>query len=473
MAATRIISMHVNKGKTIAQCLTDRTDYAMNPDKTENGELISSYACDPHTADAEFLLSKRQYRLLTGREQRNDVIAYQVRQSFKPGEVTAEEANRIGYEFAQRFLKGKHAFIVATHTDKAHIHNHIIWNSTTLDCKNKFRDFLGSGKAVARLSDTICLEHKLSVIENPKRGNHSYNRWLGDKAQPSHRELLRAAIDDALQKKPDSFEAFLKLIEAAGYTVKIGKNITFSHPDYQRNIRMGSLGKGYTEEEIRSVIGGQKHHSPRKRRANTTPQKASLLIDIQAKLNEGKGIGYQKWATVFNLKQMAQTVLYLQEHDMADYSELAAKTDEATAQMEQLRTEIKCAEDRMSEIAVLKTHIINYSKTRQVYIDYRKSGYSKKFRAAHEQELLLHKAAKQAFDDLGLKKLPTVKSLQAEYSKLLAQKKAAYAQYHDLKKEQRELLIHRANVERILEIDRAEEDRKRHQNRVADSHEFS
>ena len=311
------------------------------------------------------------------------------------------------------------------------------------------------------------------MIENPKRGNHSYNRWLGDKAQPSHRELLRAAIDDALQKKPDSFEAFLKLIEAAGYTVKIGKNITFSHPDYQRNIRMGSLGKGYTEEEIRAVIGGQKHHSPRKRRASTMPQKASLLIDIQAKLNEGKGIGYQKWATVFNLKQMAQTVLYLQEHDMADYSELAAKTDEATAQMEQLRTEIKCAEDRMSEIAVLKTHIINYSKTRQVYIDYRKSGYSKKFRAAHEQELLLHKAAKQAFDDLGLKKLPTVKSLQAEYSELLAQKKAAYSKYHDMKKEQRELLIHRANVERILEIDRAEEDRKRHRNRATDSHEFS
>ena len=299
MAATRIISMHVNKGKTIAQCLTDRTDYAMNPDKTENGELISSYACDPHTADAEFLFSKRQYRLLTGREQRNDVIAYQVRQSFKPGEVTAEEANRIGYEFAQRFLKGKHAFIVATHTDKAHIHNHIIWNSTTLDCKHKFRDFLGSGKAVARLSDQICMEHKLSVIENPKRGNHSYNQWLGDKAKPSNREVLRMAIDEALKKKPDSFEAFLKLLEAEGYTIKMGKNITFSHPDFQRNIRMGSLGKGYTEEEIRAVISGRTHHTPRKRRVTAIPQKqkASLLIDIQAKLNEGKCRSQPKMAS--------------------------------------------------------------------------------------------------------------------------------------------------------------------------------
>ena len=141
MATTRIIPMHVNKGKTIAQCLTERTDYAKNPDKTEDGEYISAYACDAKTADSEFLLSKRQYRQLTGREQASDVIAYQIRQSFKPGEATPEEANRIGYEFAKRFTKGDHAFIVCTHTDKKHIHNHIIWNSTTLDCTRKFRNF--------------------------------------------------------------------------------------------------------------------------------------------------------------------------------------------------------------------------------------------------------------------------------------------------------------------------------------------
>lgn len=135
MATTRIISMHVNQGKTIADCLTDRIDYSKNPKKTQGGELISAYECDPKTADAEFLYSKRQYQTITGREQRHDVIAYQVRQSFKPGEITPEDANRIGYEFAERFLKGRHAFFVATHTDKKHIHNHIIWNSTTLDCK--------------------------------------------------------------------------------------------------------------------------------------------------------------------------------------------------------------------------------------------------------------------------------------------------------------------------------------------------
>ena len=231
MATTRIISMHVNQGKTIADCLTDRIDYSKNPDKTQGGELISAYQCDPKTADAEFLYSKRQYQTITGREQRHDVIAYQVRQSFKPGEITPEEANRVGYEFAERFLKGRHAFFVATHTDKKHIHNHIIWNSTTLDCKRKFRDFLGSGRAVARLSDTICTEHRLSVIADPKRGVNHYGRWLGNKAKPSHRELLCGLIDAALLQKPDGFDALLKLLRDAGCEVRRrGNTLSLRHP---------------------------------------------------------------------------------------------------------------------------------------------------------------------------------------------------------------------------------------------------
>ena len=168
MAATRLIALHINKGKTIAQCLRDRTDYAQNPGKTEKGELVSGYECDPMTADEEFLLAKRQYLHITGRRQQNDVIAYQIRQSFKPGEITPEEANRVGYELGLRFTKGKHAFLVATHTDRAHIHNHIVFNSTSLDCKRKFRDFHNSGLALQKVSDIICVEHGLSIIEkNP------------------------------------------------------------------------------------------------------------------------------------------------------------------------------------------------------------------------------------------------------------------------------------------------------------------
>lgn len=193
--ATTYYKKHkISKGETIAQSLKERFDYGQNPDKTEGGELISSYGCDHMTADAEFLLSKAKYKAATGREQRRDadVLCYQIRQSFKPGEITPEEANRIGYETAMRWTKGKYAFFVATHTDKAHIHNHIYYNSTSLDCTRKFRDFIGSGRAVRRLSDRICLENDLSVITNPKLHSKGhflhYGAWLGTERQPSYKE---------------------------------------------------------------------------------------------------------------------------------------------------------------------------------------------------------------------------------------------------------------------------------------------
>ena len=423
MATTRIISMHVNQGKTIADCLTDRIDYSKNPDKTQGGELISAYQCDPKTADAEFLLSKRQYKTLTGREQQSDVIAYQVRQSFKPGEITPEEANRVGYEFAERFLKGRHAFFVATHTDKKHIHNHIIWNSTTLDCKHKFRDFLGSGRAVARLSDVICTEHRLSVIADPKRGVNHYGRWLGNKAKPSHRELLCGLIDAALLQKPDSFDTLLKLLAEAGCEVRRrGDTLSLRHPNRKGFIRLSSI-ENYTEGALRAVLAGEKEHTPRRKRAQVTRKKDALLIDIEAKLQAGKGMGYERWAKVFNVKQMAQTYNYLREHGLLDYEELEARASAATERYHTLSAQIKAAEGRMAEIAVLKTHIANYAKTRDVYAGYRKAGYSKKYLAEHEGDILLHKAAKKAFDELGVKKLPSVKSLQEEYAKLLPEKR--------------------------------------------------
>lgn len=217
IAVTRIIPMHIGKGKTALQSLSARLDYATNPSKTKNGELVTAYACDPHTADAEFALSRRQYQTYTGRTQKHEVIAYQVRQSFKPGEVTLEEANAIGYEFASRFLKGNHAFIVATHCDVEHIHNHIEWNAVSLDAHHKFKDFSFSARAVARLSDMICLEHKLSVIKHPRHTGKTYNKWLGDRAVPTHRDVLRADIDQALKQKPTNMDALLDVLKTMGY----------------------------------------------------------------------------------------------------------------------------------------------------------------------------------------------------------------------------------------------------------------
>ena len=462
MATTRLISMHRNKGKSIASCLVDRTDYAINPVKTNDGKYISSYECDPKTVQGEFLLSKRIYSDITGREQANDVIAYQIRQSFKPGEITPEFANKIGYELALKFTKGNHAFIVATHIDKAHIHNHIIYNSTSLDCTRKFRDFLGSGKVVRKISDRICLENGLSIIENPKRGKNHYGKWLGDKKPITHSEKLRNTIDEILSKNPTNFDVFLSQMEHAGYSIKQGKYLAFKNNDQKKFIRLRSLGEGYTEEEIRAVINEEKPFANRKRATVKSQSPVNLLVDIQAKLQAGKGAGYERWAKIFNLKQMAQTMNYLTENNLLEYEDLEKKAQTITDNFNQLSIQIKEAENRMAEIGNLKTHIINYSKTRDTYTAYRKAGYSKKFYEEHTADLLLHKAAKAAFDEIEGKNLPTVKALQTEYSVLLSEKKKTYAKYHSIKKEMKNILTAKANVDRLLGEDISEKEKEKH-----------
>ena len=327
MATTRIMPLHVGKGRTESRAISDIIDYVANPRKTDNGRRITGYACDSRTADAEFLLAKRQYIAATGRVRgTDDVIAYHVRQSFRPGEITPEEANR-----------------------------------------------------------------------------------LGDQAKLS---------------------------------------------GWEKAARMDSLGEGYGLEDLRAVLLGKKAHTPRKKTVTQAePPKVNLLVDIQAKLQAGKGAGYARWAKVFNLKQMAQTMNYLSENNLLEYAVLEEKAAAATAHHNDLSAQIKAAEKSMTEIAVLRTHIVNYSKTREVYVAYRKAGYSKKFREEHEEEILLHQAAKNAFDEMGVKKLPKVKELQTEYAKLLEEKKKTYAEYRHSREEMRELLTAKANVDRVLKME--------------------
>lgn len=471
MATTRLMPLHTGKGRTVGTAISDIIDYVQNPQKTDNGRLITSYQCDSRIADAEFLFNKRQYIAATGRVRgEDDVIAYHLRQSFVPGEITPEEANRLGCELARRFTKGKHAFIVCTHIDRKHTHNHIIFDSTALDYQRKFRNFWGSTRAVRRLNDTICIENGYSIVENPKPHGKSYNKWLGDRAKQSQRETLRVMIDQALEQKPADFDALLKLLEGMGCAVSCrGQSYSLKAPGWDNAARMTKkLGKGYSEAELRAVLAGEKAHTPTRATPQPEPkQTVSLMVDIQEKLRAGKGAGYQRWATGFNLKQMAQTMNYLSEHKLLDYKVLSEKTAAATARYNELSSQIKAAEKRMTEIAVLHTHIINYAKTREVYVAYRKAGYSKKFRAEHEADILLHQTAKKAFDELGMKKLPTVKSLQTEYAELMAQKKAAYSSYRKARDEMKELLTVKANVDRIMgyeEEKQTEKDRSQEQN---------
>ena len=457
LAATRLIALHKNKGKSVAACLKSRTDYAQNPDKTQQGELVSSYECSPLTVDEEFMISKRQYELMTGRRQKSDVIAYQIRQSFKPGEITAEEANKVGYKLAMRFTKGKHAFIVATHTDRQHIHNHIIYNATALDSTRKFRDFLLSGLAVQRLSDLICLEHQLSVIEiKPYRERQKRTLYP---LKESNRDKLCAVIDGILlNEKPASFEVFLQKLERQGYEAKRGKHTAVKGKGQKRFIRFRTLGTGYGEDEIKAVLEGKAKHQPYQKQP-PKEQPFQLLVDIQGKMAEGKSVGYKKWATKFNLKEMSKTLLFLQEQKIGSAEELRERAAAATERYHAMGDSIKAAEARLTEIAVLKTHIINYAKTRPVYDAYRKSGYSKKFLEAHREEITLHKAAKAAFDEAGLQKLPKVKALDAEFAELLTKKKAAYPDYRKARNEMQELMKAQKNVEMFFAEEKVPKDK--------------
>ncbi|OLA28008.1 MAG: relaxase [Faecalibacterium prausnitzii] len=440
MAATRLIALHKNKGMTVAACLKNRTDYIENPDKTEQGQFVSSYACSTLTADEEFMLTKRQYDLVNGRRQKSDVIAYQIRQSFKPGEISAEEANKVGYELAMRFTKGKYAFVVATHTDRQHIHNHVIFNSTALDGTRKFRDFFFSALAVQRLSD-------LSVIE--KKPYRERQKRVLYPPKESNRDRLCEIIDTILADKPGDYEAFLQKLEQQGYEAKRGKHTAVKGKGQKRFIRFRTLGTGYGEDEIKAVLEGKAKHQPYQKKP-PKEQPFQLLVDIQGKMAEGKSVGYKKWATKFNLKEMSKTLLFLQEQKIGSAEELRERATAATERYHTMGNSIKAAEARLTEIAVLKTHIINYAKTREVYAAYRKAGYSKVFLETHREEITLHKAAKAAFDEAGLQKLPKVKELDAEFAELLTKKKASYPGYRKARNEMQELVRAQKNVERFF-----------------------
>ena len=346
-----------------------------------------------------------------------------------------------------RFTKGKHAFVVATHTDRQHIHNHVIFNSTALDGTKKFRDFFFSALAVQRLSDLICLEHQLSVIE--KKPYRERQKRVLYPPKESNRDRLCGIIDSILAEKPKDFEVFLQKLEQQGYEAKRGKHTAVKGKGQKRFIRFRTLGTGYSEEEIKAVLEGKAKHQPYQRKL-PKEQPFQLLVDIQGKMAEGKSVGYKRWATKFNLKEMSKTLLFLQEQKISSAEELRERAAAATKRYHAMGDSIKAAETRLAEIAVLKTHIINYAKTRPVYDAYHKSGYSKKFLEAHREEITLHKAAKATFDEAGLQKLPKVKELDAEFAELLTKKKASYPDYRKARNEMQELVRAQKNVERFF-----------------------
>lgn len=439
----------------IAQSMKDRFDYGQNPDKTQDGDLILSYKCDPKTADAEFLLSKAKYKAVTGREQKKDadVLCYQIRQSFPPGELDAEAALKVSYDLAMRWTKGNHAFFVVSHIDRPHPHCHIYYNSTSLDCTRKFRDFLGSARALRKLSDRVCVENDLSVIQNPKLHSKGkfrhYGQWLGANKQPTYQERLCHAIDRAIAERPADFAAFLRHMEAASYEVKEQRGVVSFRAEGQERftrLRADTLGEGYSIEDIRAAIGGRSA-APRRQK------KISLAIDIQQRMAAGKGPGYERWAKVFNLKQMAAALVYIQENNLTDYAELADKAAKATDAFHTLEWQLKGVDADIERTAELMGATVDYAKTRAVFDGYKAAKYSRKYLAEHEDDIKIHRAARATFDRvLNGGKLPKMDALKKERQKLIVEKKTAREEYKKATEEMREVVTVKANIDSLLEV---------------------
>ena len=419
---------------------------------------MSSYLCDPETAHAEFMLVKGQYQAETGRTAEQGALCYQIRQAFPQGEVTPKEANRIGYETAMRWTKGKYQFFVCTHTDKGHIHNHIYYNSTAYDRSRKFRNFIGSSFALRRLSDRVCLEHALSVVERPKLHSKGrflhYGQWQGEVRPPSQKEQIRCAIDTALSKRPADFADFLRRMEAVGFQVVHGRGggISFRAPGHDRaaRLRASTLGAGYGREDIQAVIDGKAPTRTAPVRRAPTPRRVNLLIDIQERMRQGKGPAYERWAKVYNLKQMAAALQYLKEQQLYEYDDLAAKTDAATERFHTLAGDIQQTEAELSRVSDLMAAVVQYAKTRPAFDGYKAAKYSRKYLAEHEAELADYRAAKATMAELlGGEKLPKMDVLKEKRRQLAARKKALYLEYRKAQQDMRELVAVKGSVDHL------------------------
>lgn len=333
----------------------------------------------------------------TGRKQpeNRDIIAYRMIQSFAPGKITPEDENRLGYDLAMQFTKGRYQFVVSTHVDKAHVHNHVEFCSVNLDCDGKFNNYKNSSFALRELNDRLCREHGYSVIEDPKARGQRYQEKAAAKRGRSHKERLRRTIDRILPVSRD-FDDFLDCMRAEGYEVKWrGKSLEFKDGEQERFTRSYRLGEDYTEEALRRRAGDVPLKKAVKKKKYISDRKVNLLVDIEAKLRAGKGKGYERWAQVFNLKEAAKTLNFLTEKGITDYEELAGRAEKSAGRFDAVSQRIKELEKGIARNRELQGHIVNYAQTVDIYLAYRKVKDKAAYRTAHGEELEKHEAAKK------------------------------------------------------------------------------
>ena len=443
--------MAVTKIKPIKSTLSKALDYIQNPDKTDGKTLVSSFGCSYETADIEFGFTLSQAL------DRGNNLAHHLIQSFEPGEVDYEKAHEIGKQLADAVTKGQHEYVLTTHIDKGHVHNHIIFCAVNFVDHRKYNSNKRSYYGIRNMSDKLCRENGLSVVV-PGKGSKgkSYAEYQAEKTGTSWKGKLKIAVD-ALIPQVSSFEELLQRLQAAGYEIKPGKYVSCRAPGQERFTRLKTLGADYTEEAIRERIAGRRAKAakaPREQRG------VSLLIDIENSIKAAQSKGYEQWAKIHNLKQAAKTMNFLTEHKIEQYADLVSRIEEMAAESGQAADALKDAEKRLADMAVLIKNVSTYQKTKPVYDAYRKARNREKYRAGQEQAIILHEAAARSLKAAGIAKLPNLAALQSEYEALQAQKEALYADYGKLKKKVREYDIIKQNIDSILQADRQPEREK-------------
>ena len=443
--------MAVTKIKPVKSTLKKALDYIQNPDKTDGKMLVSSFGCSPETADIEFAFTIAQAL------DRGNNLAHHLIQSFEPGEVDYQKAHEIGKQLADAVTKGQYEYVLTTHIDKGHVHNHIIFCAVNFVDYHKYNSNKRSYYGIRNMSDRLCRENGLSVVAPQKGGKgKSYAEYLADKAGTSWKGKLKIAVD-ALIPQVSSFEELLSRLQAAGYEIKPGKYVSCRAPGQERFTRLKTLGADYTEEAIRERIEGRR---TRTAKAPKAERGVSLLIDIENSIKAAQSRGYEQWAKIHNLKQAAKTLNFLTEHQISRYEDLTAKITEIQTESDKAGDALKEVEKRLADMAVLIKNVSTFQKTKPAYDTYRKARNKERYRAAHEGTVILHEAAAKALKAAGISKLPNLAALQTEYEKLQEQKEALRADYGKLKKQVREYDVIKQNIDSILRQPREPEREK-------------
>ena len=445
--------MAVTKTHPIKSTLKAAIDYICNPEKTDGKLLVSSYGCAAETADIEFSWTRR-HAIDKGTHLGRHLI-----QAFEPGEVTPEEAHEIGMQLAKEILGGKYEFVLTTHIDKNHIHNHLIFNAVSFTDYKHYHSNKRSYHYIRRTSDRICREHGLSVIIPGKDKGKSYIEHQAAQAGTSYKAALKKAIDRLIPGSAD-FEDLLLRLQREGYEIKRGKYVSCRAPGQERFTRMKTLGVDYTEETIASRIAGGSRPS---RRPKQRDGRISLLIDIQNNLKAQQSAGFAHWAKLNNLKQAARTMNFLTEHGITSYAELESRLAAVTGRRDTAHASLKETEARIAELSLVMKHAGTYRRLKPLYDRYRHSKDKEKFLRGHESGIIIFEAAARELKKLGAVPLPSAESMEKELSELTTKKDMLLAGYRAARSEAQEYETIRQNVDALLSAPEKQEQQRKHE----------